>query len=351
MSMQSYKVQFNDQIRRISLPFDCTYPQLRKKLQEIFPDVQSAFQLSYTDEENDRISVNSQFELDEAKRLNKTMIRLSIDSRQKKSQPQANISLNPSNSSAENTRPSLSSSSASALAQNSLVQTLLFIQPFVTNPQLLKTVLPLFLSELNKNNFLAQEDLAKVNQHLNQILDYPFVQEFLTKHLPKILHQIVGSEPPTPAPPAQIPVSSPQKPPTEQLYDLFKPFVSFAQNLAQNVSLPTVPSIDIQSRSSSRSSSSVEPLPMDVDIPKSQYQPATEYIYAASPSIQPQVNPIPNVNESPAVPTAQSQKRTPTIFMRELAQLKELGFPESNSLIELLNQSNGDVSAVIDAFY
>jgi len=202
-------------------------------------------------------------------------------------------------------------------------------------------MLPLFLSEINKNNFVSQEDLAKIVQHANQILEYPFVQEFLTKHLPKILLRIVGTQ--QTSIPVQVnePAKQTEKTPTEQLYDLCKPFMNFAQNLATNVSLPNLSLNESQIRS-------------DTDFRAEQTVPQTSNS-VLNQSRQPQVIANPNLNKSPAVPVARAHqtptveaKRVFTIFLRELAQLKELGFPESDGLVELLNDCCGDISAVID---
>jgi len=328
--MQSYKVQFNDQIRRFSLPYESTYAQLRKKLDELFADVPNSFQIYYIDEENDKISINSQFEYDEAKRINKLIIRLFIETSDlKKTHQNRSISTTEtSNSSAAN--------SSSVFAQNSIVQTLLFIQPFITNPQLLKTVLPLFLSEINRNKFVSREDLEKINQHANQILDYPFVQEFLTKHLPRILSQITGNQP-APAPVPE-PVRSTEKLPSEQIHQLFNSFMTFAQNVASNISIPNIPSsfTEPQIKTAPRSTESTKQTNTPIVEPPKDYM-----VY----------QPTSNINQTP--PKIEHQEvprntREPTIFINELNQLKELGFAESNFLIELLNQSNGDINLVMD---
>jgi len=80
----------------------------------------------------------------------------------------------------------------------------------------------------------------------NQLLDYPFVQDFLSKKLPKILQQITGTTPPPPPPPTPTA--------TEQIQEMIMPIVemaqSFAQNLSQNINSQFAP-ITKESKSSS----------------------------------------------------------------------------------------------------
>eukprot|EP01103_Thecamoeba_quadrilineata_P001637 TRINITY_DN11481_c0_g1_i1.p1 TRINITY_DN11481_c0_g1~~TRINITY_DN11481_c0_g1_i1.p1 ORF type:complete len:379 (-),score=73.42 TRINITY_DN11481_c0_g1_i1:30-1166(-) len=369
MSTQSYKVQYNEQIRRFSLPYDSTYPQLRKKLEELFIDIPKDFQICYTDEENDKISINSQFEYEEAKRLNNMIVRLIIEHRGAKKTSQQNSTQDnnkTNNNNASNDASSRSTNPAASLAQSSLVQTLLFIQPYITNPQMLKMILPMFMNELNKNNIVPKEDIGKICQHANQILDYPFVQEFLTKQLPKVLHQVVGSQPPAPVATVHTvnePARSNEKAPTEQIYDYLNSFMTYAQNVASNVTLPSMPSA---SASSSSTSTPAEPPKRTAPRPSTEpqapssnsdncfYQPSNSLSYAPSPV---NVNPILPVPVTVPVPVEKKEEKvetrpkfepTATKFPKELQQLKEIGFDESNYLIELLNAAHGDIMLVID---
>jgi hypothetical protein len=230
-----------------------------------------------------------------------------------------------------------------------LVQTLLFVQPFITNPQLLKTILPIFLSEINKNNIVSKEDITKICQHANQILDYPFVQEFLTNKLPKIMHQIVGSQhtpnvvpTPTPAPTLSTNESAkPEKAPTDQIYEMFNNFMSFAQNVASNVTLPSIPS-------NPTSLGSSEPPKRSTPAPVSNNNAEMENQYQPRLNVNPTPAKVENLPKPYTAPPKEKPAAVPTIFLSELEQLKELGFPESNMLIELLNSANGDINAVID---
>jgi hypothetical protein len=305
----------------------------------------------YTDEENDKICINSQFEYDEAKRLNKQIIRIIIEIREKKTRQSSSKPQETASTETSSTRSSSNSSSQpSALAQNPLVQTLLFIQPFITNPQLLKAILPIFLSEINKNNIVSREDITKICLHANQILDYPFVQEFLTNKLPKIMHQIVGSQhtPKSITDPAPTPTSvqtnetgkQPEKAPTEQIYDMFNSFLSFAQNVASNVSLPNIPINPVSSSGSTTSESSKKSTETQASANNNNNSDVTN-------TYQPWLNTAKVETQSKPTP-APKEKTTPTIFLSELVQLRELGFPESNMLIELLNNANGDINVVID---
>jgi hypothetical protein len=340
-------------------------------LEELFIDIPKDFQIFYTDEENDKISINSQFEYEEAKRLNNMIVRLIIEHRGVKNPSQKNSSQENNNNThsnnAGNDASSRSTNPAASLAQSSLVQTLLFIQPYITNPQMLKMILPMFMNELNKNNIVPKEDIGKICQHANQILDYPFVQEFLTKQLPKVLHQVVGSQPPTPVATVHTvnePARSNEKAPTEQIYDYLNSFMTYAQNVASNVTLPSMPS---SSASSSSTAAPTEPLRKTAPLPSTEsqapssksdncsYQPSNSLSYAPSPvNVNPTPVPIPVPVPVPVekkeekVETRPKSEPTTTKFPKQLQQLKEFGFDESSYLIELLNAAHGDIMLVID---
>jgi hypothetical protein len=369
MSSQSYKVRFNDQYRRFSLPFETTYFQLRKKIEEVFPELPSkGFQLYYLDEEQDQISVNSQTELDEAKRLSKLIIRLIVHIREQPANTQSQPQIPQNTTRGDEAKPSIPNISQN----NSFVQMLSFIQPYLTNPKLLKTALPFLLSEMNKNNYIPHEEIEKLHQMGDQLLEYPAVQEFLSVKLPKLMQQVTGpTTSPSPSAPSSTTTTTASA--TEQIHDLVMPFVSmaqsFAQNLSQNInneiswatkqegSQPTsFPSFSsFSSSSSSDVSSNPEPKKPDVKETTSKpvYQPPPNFRgfefqnvgeldeKVMRPSIPKPVPPPVQVQDPVQAPP-------PVLYAEQLKQLKELGFPDTSLLMDLLREHGGDINRVID---
>jgi len=308
----------------------------------VFPEVPKGFQLYYLDEEEDQISVNSQTELDEAKRLSKLIIRLIVHLRESnpQSQPQTQPQTQPQpqtlpqNTSREEAKPS-----QNPQAQNSFVQTLVFIQPYLTNPRLLKTVLPFLLSEMNKNNYIPQEEIEKLNQMGDKLLEYPAIQDFLSSKLPKILQQVTGptttSDPsPSPTTTTSDPSPSPTTPTaTEQIQDLVMPFVSMAQSFAQNISQNINSQLTPNKQEGSQftpSSTPSNPEPKKSVKENWSHEPYYNFLAPTFPS---------NCNNpSPA----------PSKYDNELKQLKELGFEDTQLLKDLLTDNYGDINRVID---
>jgi len=300
----------------------------------VFPEVPKGFQLYYLDEEEDQISVNSQTELDEAKRLSKLIIRLIVHLResnpQSQPQPQPQPQTQPQNTLREEAKPS-----QNPLAQNSFVQTLVFIQPYLTNPRLLKTVLPFLLSEMNKNNYIPQEEIEKLNQMGDKLLEYPAVQDFLSSKLPKILQQVTGPTTTSDPSPSPTTTSDPSPSPTtptasEQIQDLVMPFVSMAQSFAQNIS-------------------------QNINQLTPNKQEGSQFPPSSTPS-----NPEPNGGRfqfsftdsniiTPPLPSTCHNLTPPqTKYETELKQLKELGFEDTQLLKDLLTDNYGDINRVID---
>lgn len=63
------KITFNDDLRRVTLPANSTFDDLKKRLSLMFSDYASSNRLSYIDDEDDRVTIQTTEELQEAFRL------------------------------------------------------------------------------------------------------------------------------------------------------------------------------------------------------------------------------------------------------------------------------------------
>jgi hypothetical protein len=65
------KITFNDDLRRVTLPAASTFDDLKNRLSQMFSNYASSNRLSYIDDEDDRVTVQTTEELQEAFRLSK----------------------------------------------------------------------------------------------------------------------------------------------------------------------------------------------------------------------------------------------------------------------------------------
>lgn len=65
------KITFNDDLRRVTLPATTTFDDLKKRLSQMFSDYVLSNRLSYIDDEDDRVTIQTTEELQEAFRLSR----------------------------------------------------------------------------------------------------------------------------------------------------------------------------------------------------------------------------------------------------------------------------------------
>lgn len=157
--------------------------------------------------------------------------------------------------------------------------------------------------------------------------------------------------PPPPPPPPPV-ASNPTT--TEQLQDLVMPYLSMAQNFAQTLS-QNINSQLVPTKQEAAQSTSTTPVPQSKPEPKKAapvkdepsqplYQPAPKYDYKPSDYYIPVAKPVPTI---PApnpirIPSAETK------YENELKKLKEFGFYDTQLMLDLLKENNGDIDQVLE---
>jgi len=107
------KISFEDQLRRTQLAQPLTIVQVREQISRLFPNVKY-FNLSYLDEEGDKITVSSDIELQEAHRVCHPNIRLTLEKLDQPSHSSFSAEPPAAGSLLDHVSPSLNSTPASA---------------------------------------------------------------------------------------------------------------------------------------------------------------------------------------------------------------------------------------------
>jgi len=178
-------------------------------------------------------------------------------------------------------------------------------------------------------------------------LDYPFVQDFLSVKLPKLLQQINHPNSASSSPPTTTSTTTPTA--SEQIQELVIPVVSLAQaivqDLSQNLNSQITP--DVKQEPQSSSTTPVVPSVPEPEKPSdclNEKTPSEPLPQTKPPTLYQEP---PNCSNSVPPPIRPNLPKT-FKFRKELNQLKELGFRDTQLLTDLLNTHNGNLDKVLD---
>jgi len=356
------KVNFGDDLRRISVADDCSYADLRKTLQSLFhKSLPSGFIIKYKDEESDVLSITSDSELQEAKTIHKQLLRLTLIA-----PPTGEKSNEKPESATDNVKPKEAQAQSPSLAtpQANQLNFAPLLQELMQNTQLAQSMLPLVMSALG-NSFQAQSGTGGINPNPSPQDPQASIQKLSEKLLSESCIQNLLS--------SVLPLAAQQ-----------------AQNAAQHAAQAIKRHADQTTTATPQTDKPCEivtvfdPLP-----PTSPESPTTTLVATSDPVVDPVTEPAPSTTvyvpspepENESEPESDSETNTPIListsdpvhisidggeavakdnedkkindlaymFAAPLAQLADLGFTDRFVNVSLLQRYNGDISLVLDA--
>jgi hypothetical protein len=168
------KIQFGEDVRRLSVEHAPSYQQLTALLKQLFPNLREPFAIKYKDEDNDLITITSDLELKESvtvasvtqSSLGAPCLRLFLFAT-----PQKEPVISPGKEEAKAEKPRTQEvPPANPFAQfgtafnPQLLQS--FIGPLLNNPQMLQSVVSQFLGSIGQQNAPSMPDITKLFQNL-----------------------------------------------------------------------------------------------------------------------------------------------------------------------------------------
>jgi len=193
------KVNFGDDLRRISIADDCSYVELRKTLHSLFHrSLPPGFIIKYKDEEADVLSITSDSELQEAKTIHKQLLRLTLiapptgEKGNEKKPESATDNVQPKEESQAQSSP--------ATPQANQLNFAPLLQELMQNTQLAQSLLPLVMSALgnsfqagsgsvNPSNPSPQDPQASIQRLSEKLLSESCIQNLLSSVLPLAAQQ------------------------------------------------------------------------------------------------------------------------------------------------------------------
>lgn len=168
------KIQFGDDVRRLSVEHAPSFQQLTTLLKQLFPNLREPFVVKYKDEDNDLITITSDLELKESvsvasvtqSSLGAPCLRLFLFAA-----PQKEPAVSPGKEEAKAEQPRAQEvPPANPFAQFGNAFNPQFLQsligPLLSNPQMLQSVVSQFLGSLGQQNNPSVPDITKLFQGL-----------------------------------------------------------------------------------------------------------------------------------------------------------------------------------------